>query len=145
LQHSDVIEAKENQDEDLVKIINEKIADITEEISQKRAEGMGWGYIAKLYKVHPKYLGLGHRPHVSTQLPMKSEIKAATARRYKGNSMKGYGMSDSVSNGKNSTLNQKKRVGQAYSDGHKNRGLASGHSKDQAGGRGQGKSNGKNK
>jgi hypothetical protein len=30
------------------------------EISNKRAEGAGWGNIAKYYGVHPKYLGLGH-------------------------------------------------------------------------------------
>ena len=30
------------------------------EISNKRAEGEGWGNIAKYYGVHPKYLGLGH-------------------------------------------------------------------------------------
>lgn len=145
LQHPDVIEAKENQDEDLVKIINEKIADITEEISQKRAEGMGWGNIAKYYGVHPKYLGLGHRPYVSTQLPMQSEIKAATARSYKGNSIKGHNISDSASNGKKFGLSKKMLVGQDYSDYNKNRGLALGHSKDKGGGHGNGKGGGKNK
>ncbi|MBW2449809.1 MAG: hypothetical protein JRE92_05225 [Deltaproteobacteria bacterium] len=34
-----------------------------QEISNKRAEGWGWGNIAKYYEVHPKYLGLGHYKH----------------------------------------------------------------------------------
>jgi hypothetical protein len=34
-----------------------------QEISNMRAEGWGWGNIAKYYEVHPKYLGLGHYKH----------------------------------------------------------------------------------
>ena len=38
-----------------------------QEISKMRAEGWGWGNIAKYYEVHPKYLGLGHYKHKATQ------------------------------------------------------------------------------
>jgi hypothetical protein len=30
------------------------------EISRRRGEGEGWGYIAQQYGVHPRYVGLGH-------------------------------------------------------------------------------------
>jgi len=39
------------------------LAENMQEISNKRAEGWGWGEIAKYYEVHPKYLGLGHYKH----------------------------------------------------------------------------------
>ena len=38
----------------------EAVADYMQEISEKRAQGEGWGNIAKDYDVHPRYLGLGH-------------------------------------------------------------------------------------
>lgn len=145
LQDSDVIEAKENGAENLADIIDAKIAEITEEILELRAEGYGWGYIAKLKNVTPKYLGLGHSAYISTQLRKQSEIKAATARSYKGNSIKGHNISDSASNGKKFGLSKKMLVGQDYSDYNKNRGLALGHSKDKGGGHGNGKGGGKNK
>ena len=145
LQDPDVIDAKKEQDPDLANIINEKIAEINEEILKLRAEGNGWGYITKLKKVSPKYLGLGHRSYISSQLPMQSEIKAAAARSYKGNSMKGQDLTDSTSNGKGFSSPRKKLIGQAYSGHHKNRGLALGHSKDKGGGHGHGNGGGKNK
>jgi hypothetical protein len=146
LQDPDVIKAKEDQDADLANIIDAKIAEITEDISAKRAEDMGWGDIAKFYNVHPKYLGLGHSRYVSTQLRKQSEIKAATARSYKGNSMKGHGMTDSTLNSKKFGFPQKTLVvGQAYNGHNKNRGLALGHSKDNGGGHGNGNGGGKNK
>jgi hypothetical protein len=38
----------------------ETVADFMQQISDKRAEGWGWGNIAKYFDVHPRYLGLGH-------------------------------------------------------------------------------------
>ena len=96
LQHTDVIKAKEDQDPELANIIDAKIAEITKEISEKRADGEGWGIIIKSYNLHPKYLGLGHSAYISTQLRKQSEIKPATARSYKGNSMKRHRMSDEL-------------------------------------------------
>ena len=142
LQHTDVIKAKEDQDPELANIIDAKIAEITKEISEKRADGEGWGIIIKSYNLHPKYLGLGHSSYVSTQLPMKSEIKAAKARSYKKGSIKAYDMSDSASNGKKFDLSNKKLVVQAYSDQYKNRGLALGHGKGNGGGHGGGHGHG---
>lgn len=41
-------------------LFRETVADITQQISDMRAEGKGLGVIAKEFGVHPKYLGLGH-------------------------------------------------------------------------------------
>ena len=85
----------------------------TRQISEMRAEGRGWGEIAKEFDVHPRYLGLGHyknkskySAHYQTQHHIKSESKAAKARSYNGH--------------------------------NKDRGLALGHGKDKSGGHGVG-------
>ncbi len=38
----------------------EAVRENMQEISNRRAEGEGWGYIAKQFGVHPRYVGLGH-------------------------------------------------------------------------------------
>jgi hypothetical protein len=56
-----VSEAKNNDDYDTARdLFKSAVDENMEEISKMRAEGYGWGYIAQHYKVHPKYLGLGH-------------------------------------------------------------------------------------
>jgi hypothetical protein len=53
--------AKESGDFDAARTqFKETVADFMQQISDKRAEGWGWGNIAKYFDVHPKYLGLGH-------------------------------------------------------------------------------------
>ena len=96
LQDPNVIEAiekaKESGDfEDARALFKETVADNTRQISEMRAEGRGWGEIAKEFDVHPKYLGLGHYKHKSkysahyqTQHHIKSENKAAKAKSYNG-------------------------------------------------------------
>jgi hypothetical protein len=127
-------------------LFKKTVAEITREISKKRAEGEGWGDILKELGLHPRYAGLGHfknkakyGAYYPTQHHIKSEIKAATARSYKGDRMKGHGMSDSASNGKKFGFPKTKLAGQAYSGQNKNRGLALGHSKDKGGGHGGGR------
>jgi len=65
LQEPAVIEAiskaKESGDFEAARTqFKETVADFMQEISDRRAAGEGWGYIAKELDVHPKYLGLGH-------------------------------------------------------------------------------------
>jgi hypothetical protein len=53
--------AKESGDFDAARTrFKETVADFMQQISDKRAEGWGWGNIAKYYDVHPRFLGLGH-------------------------------------------------------------------------------------
>jgi hypothetical protein len=53
--------AKESGDFEAARTqFKETVADIMQQISDKRAEGWGWGNIAKYFDVHPKFLGLGH-------------------------------------------------------------------------------------
>ena len=142
-----ISEAKESGDFEAARIlIKETVELITKDILDMRAEGRGWGDILKELGLHPKYAGLGHfknkakyGAYYPVQHHMKSEIKAATARSYKGDRMKGHGMSDSASNGKKFGFPKTKLAGQAYSGQNKNRGLALGHSKDKGGGHGGGR------
>ncbi len=142
-----ISEAKESGDFEAARVlIKETVELITKDILDMRAEGRGWGDILKELGLHPKYAGLGHfknkakyGAYYPVQHHMKSEIKAATARSYKGDSMKGHGMSDSASNGKKFGFSKTKLAGQAYSGQNKNRGLALGHSKDKGGGHGGGR------
>ena len=131
LQDPDVIaaleEAKKSGDfEEARALFKETVADNKQQISEMRAEGRGWGEIAKEFEVHPKYLGLGHYKHKSkygthyqTQHHNKSAIKAAKAKNHKAQSMKGYGS-------------------QKSKDHNRDRGLAFGHGKDKSGGHGIG-------
>jgi hypothetical protein len=96
LQDPKVIEAIENAKksgdfEEARALFKETVADNTQQISDMRAEGRGWGEIAKELDVHPKYLGLGHYKHKSkyaaqyqTKHHIKSENKAAKTRSYNG-------------------------------------------------------------
>jgi hypothetical protein len=57
---NEISSAKRDGDEAARTQFKEAVAAYMQEISEKRAEGEGWGNIAKDYGVHPKYLGLGH-------------------------------------------------------------------------------------
>jgi hypothetical protein len=143
-------EAKESGDFEAARALFQRaVAYYTQQISDKRAEGRGWGDILKELGLHPKYSGLGHFKNKAkygvdypTHHQMKSEIKAATARSYKGDSMKGHGKSDSASNGKKFGFSKTKLSGQKYNDHNKNQGPALGHSKDKSGGHGRGNGGG---
>ena len=123
-----------------------EIEQVTEDIYNMRSSGMGWGEIAQYYGFHPSISGLGHfksnhenAAQISKHPHWKTELQEATARSFKGNSMKGHGMSDSASNGKKFDFPKTKLGGQNYSGQNKNRGLALGHSKDKGGGHGSGR------
>jgi hypothetical protein len=150
LQNPEVIkaiaEAKKSGDFEAARALFKRAtAYYTQQISEKRAEGRGWGDILKELGLHPKYSGLGHFKnkakygvHYPRQHQMKSEIKAATARSFKGEHMKGHGESDAASNGNKYGFSKTKLTGQNYSRHNKNQGLALGHSKDKSGGHGVG-------
>ena len=58
---NEISDAKKNEDyEEARNRFKDAVAENMEEISNRRAEGWGWGYIAHYYGVDPKYLGLGH-------------------------------------------------------------------------------------
>jgi len=58
---NEILDAKKNEDyEEARNRFKMAVAENMEEISNRRAEGWGWGYIAHYYGVDPKYLGLGH-------------------------------------------------------------------------------------
>ena len=112
--------------EDARALFKETVADNTQQITDMRADGRGWGEIAKAFDMNPKYLGLGHYKHKAkygahyqTQYHNKSEIKAAKAKGHKAQSMKGH-------------------TSQKNNDHNKDRGLALGHGKDKSGGHGIG-------
>ena len=72
-----------------------------------RSSGMGWGNIAKHLDVDPSFLGRGHSKFFgkhnfsySKHSKMRSEIKAATSRSYKGEDAKEHYGSGAVSKGK---------------------------------------------
>ena len=107
-------EAKKSGDfEEARALFKETVADNTQQISQMRADGRGWGEIAKEFDVHPKYLGLGHYKH-------KAKYRAHHQTQHH--------------------INSEKKVAKAKNDsGHnKGRGLALGHDKDKSGGHGVG-------
>ena len=117
------------------RLFNEKKDHYVEEISDMRESGMGWGDIAKELEVHPSFLGLGHskfraKHHLDFKkhTRMRSEIKAATARSFKGEVIKGHVANGSVSKHKSLSLAPKK--GREPNNG---RGLALGHSKSKGG------------
>lgn len=59
-----VSEAKDREDyKEARSLFKDALAENMQQISNMRAEGWGWGNIAKYYEVHPKYLGLGHYKH----------------------------------------------------------------------------------
>ncbi len=56
-----ISEAKKSGDDEAARTeFKETVTEFMQEISDRRAEGEGWGYIAKDLGLHPKYLGLGH-------------------------------------------------------------------------------------
>jgi len=117
------------------RLFNEKKDHYIEEISDMRESGMGWGNIAKQLDVHPSFLGRGHskfraKHHLdfTKHTRMRSEIKAATARSFKGEVIKGHVANGSVSKHKSLSLAPKK--GRGPNNG---RGLALGHSKSKGG------------
>ena len=57
----EISDLKESGDHEAVRSrFKEEVRQIMCEISKMRADGEGWGNIAKYYGVHPGYLGLGH-------------------------------------------------------------------------------------
>ena len=60
-QDEEVIKAKNSGNFDLMnQLVDEKVSEFMERISELRASGMGWGNIAKKFEVHPGFIGLGH-------------------------------------------------------------------------------------
>lgn len=56
-----ISDAKQSGDFEAARtLFRETVAEFMQQISDRRAAGEGWGYIAKDLGVHPKYLGLGH-------------------------------------------------------------------------------------
>ena len=110
---------------------HEKMEENIEKISDMRSSGMGWGNIAKQLNVHPSFLGGGHSKYMAKHdldfpknTRIRSEIKAATARSFKGQANKGRAAGGSNSKHKSLALTPAK--GRGSSNG---RGLALEHSK----------------
>ncbi|MCK5203781.1 MAG: hypothetical protein KAR15_07910, partial [Desulfobacterales bacterium] len=89
-------------------LFHEKMEDYIEKISDMRSSGIGWGDIAKQLNVHPSFLGRGHSKYMAKhdldftkRTRMRSEIKAATARSFKGQANKGHAAGGSKSQHKN--------------------------------------------
>jgi hypothetical protein len=128
--------SKDPQDiQDAKELFHDKLEDFSKQISDMRSSGMGWGNIAKHLDVHPSFLGRGHSKFFgkhnfsySKHSHMRSEIKAATARSYKGEDAKGHYGHGAVSKGKSFGLSRAKGLGHS-----KGRGLALGHSKGKGG------------
>ena len=60
-QDEKVIEAKNSGNFALMnRLVDEKVEQFMEQISEMRAAGVGWGNIAKEFDVHPRFIGLGH-------------------------------------------------------------------------------------
>jgi hypothetical protein len=60
-QDQDVIAAKNSGNYALMnELVDEKVAEFMQQISQMRVSGMGWGNIARKLEVHPRFIGLGH-------------------------------------------------------------------------------------
>ena len=121
--------------QDAKELFHDKLEDFSEQISNMRSSGMGWGNIAKQLDVHPSFLGRGHSKFFgkhnfsySKHSKMRSEIKAATARSYKGEDAKGHYGSGAISKGKSFGRSRTKGLGHS-----KGRGLALGHSKGKGG------------
>lgn len=139
LKDPDVIEAisdaKESGNfEEARALFKETVADNMRQISDLRAEGWGWGNIARKFDVQPRYLGLGHfknkakyGAHYPTQHHIKSEIKTTKAAAKPGSPK--Y---NDHNNDQNIALGNGKAVsgGQGVSNGRGNgRGNSGGHGK----------------
>ena len=129
-------ESKDSQDfQDARELFHDKLAYYSQKISDMRSSGMGWGNIAKHLDVHPSVLGRGHSKFStkhnfthSKHSRMRSKIKTATAKSYKGKDAKAHHDRGAVSKGKSFGVSLAK--GPGPSNG---RGLNSGHSKGNAG------------
>ena len=104
-------------------LFHDTLEDFSQQVSDMRSSGMGWGNIAKHLDVNPSVLGNGHakfsRSHhfsYSKHSRKQSAIKAATAKSYKGKDAKGHHDRGTISKGKGIGPNQ-------------GRGLALGHGK----------------
>ena len=127
-----------------------------EKISDWRSAGMGWGNIAKELDVHPSFLGLGHSKFrarydldFSKHHRIRSEIKAATARNFKGQANREHAASGHSSKNKSmvSTLpkDRKSSNGRGLALGHnksKDDNMRVGHAGGHGNGRGHGRANG---
>jgi hypothetical protein len=112
LQDPEVIEAisdaKESGNfEEVRSLFKEKVADYTRQISDLRAEGWGWGEIARKFDVDPRYLGLGHfknkakyGAHSPRQHHVRSKVKTAKAATKPGGpEYKGYNKDQNIALG----------------------------------------------
>lgn len=113
------------------RLFRAKKADYIEKISDMRSSRMGWGNIARELDVHPSFLGLGHSKFrakydwdFSKHSRIRSEIKAATARNFKGKAKSGHAAGGSASTHKSLTYSRTKDRKSSNS-----RGLALGHNK----------------
>jgi|GEM_PF-5585305 len=117
---NEISDAKKNEDyEEARNRFKDAVAENMEEISNRRAEGWGWGYIARYYGVDPKYLGLGH---------FKKKAKQADLNHHSQQEARGLALGHSKDKG------DTHGVAQGNGNGHGN-----------AGGKGGGRGGGKNK
>ena len=119
----------------------ETVGVLTSDISDMRGDGMGWGDIAHHFGLHPSVIGLGHSSsfgkfgtHISKQDHTRSELKAATARSFKGGNQSSHGIgvnsgSKGFSRGHSKDFGTNRGNGHAFGRGHDSgQGLALGHS-----------------
>ena len=119
----------------------ETVGVLTSDISDMRGDGMGWGDIAHHFGLHPSVLGLGHSrsfgkysAHISKHNHDRSELKAATARSFKGGKLGSHGTgvssgSKGFNKGHSKDFSTNPGKGHAFGRGHNSgQGLALGHS-----------------
>lgn len=107
LQNSDLMEeisdTKKNEGDEAARAqFKEAVEAYMQEISDKRAEGEGWGNIAKDLGVHPKYLGLGHyknNPKVAGQNYSNQNKDRSRAPGYSEDKSGGHGFGQGGGNG----------------------------------------------
>jgi len=135
LQDSEVIEAisdaKESGNfEEVRSLFKKTVADYTRQISDLRAEGWGWGEIARKFGVDPRYLGLGHYKnkakygaHYPTQHHIKSEIKTAKAAAKPGSpKYNGYNKDQNIASGNAKDVSGGQGAGHGRGNGRGNGG-----------------------
>jgi len=133
---NDISDLKDKEDyEGARELFRTAVNDNMQEISNKRAEGWGWGNIAKYYEVHPKYLGLGHYKHRAKHLGLNDSSQKEAQSLALGHS-KDKGDSYGAAQGRGN--------GNGNGDGNGN-GNGGGNGKGNGGGNGGGHSGGKNK
>ena len=130
-------------------LFHDTLEDFSQQVSDMRSSGMGWGNIAKHLDVHPSVLGNGHakfsRNHhfsYSKHSRKQSTIKAAAAKSYKGKDAKeGHHDRGTISKGKGIGPNQGRGLALGHGKGYAGASLAS-HSVGHASGHGNGHGSG---